>query len=66
VVNELRNRTGAELSRDDYGHTLITLQLTDGGRGDAELNANGTLIDPGAPSMPGGTSYQLYLPVINR
>jgi hypothetical protein len=59
-------KTGAELSSDDYGNTLITLHLTDGGRGDADLTANGTLIDPGAPSMPGGASYQLYLPVINR
>jgi len=40
--------TGAET-----GDTVITLHFVDGKRGDNDLTANGTIVDPGAPGVPG-------------
>ena len=35
------------------GDNVITLTLTDGGPGDADGVANGTIVDPGGPALPG-------------
>ena len=41
----------------------ITLHFVDGGRGDADLTANGVIVDPGGPtSFP----FSIFLPVIRR
>jgi hypothetical protein len=39
---------------DNDGDNLITLTLTDGGPGDADGVANGTIVDPGMPAIPVG------------
>ena len=39
---------------DDNGDDVLTLTLTDGGLGDADGAANGTIVDPGGPGTPGG------------
>jgi|GEM_PF-1303501 len=36
---------------DDDGDEVLTLTLTDGGLGDADGLANGTIVDPGGPGM---------------
>jgi len=36
------------------GDNVITLTITDGGRGDADGLANGTIVDPGGPGLGGG------------
>jgi len=33
---------------------IMAIQLTDGGLGDADGVANGTIVDPGGPAVPGG------------
>jgi len=40
------------LMGDDDGDNVLTLTLTDGGLGDADLVANGTIDDPGGPVLP--------------
>jgi len=41
------------------GDNVITIALTDGGDGDGDLTANGTITDPGGPGQPSsGTSVQ--------
>jgi hypothetical protein len=37
---------------DNDGDNVLTLTLTDGGLGDADGIANGTIIDPGGPAIP--------------
>jgi len=37
---------------DDDGDNVLTLTLTDGGLGDADGVANGTIADPGGPGVP--------------
>lgn len=37
---------------DDDGDNVITIQLVDGGIGDADGQANGTIVDPGGPAVP--------------
>ena len=37
---------------DDNGDNIITIQVTDGGTGDADGNANGTIHDPGGSGNP--------------
>jgi len=37
---------------DDDGDNILTLTLTDGGLGDADGLANGTIVDPGGPGIP--------------
>ena len=39
---------------DNDGDNILTLSLTDGGVGDADGAANGTIVDPGAPALPQG------------
>ena len=54
--------TGAVLGTDS-----VNLTLVDGGRGDADLSANGTIVDPGAPVVR-GASYEFagfFQPVNN-
>jgi len=46
--------TGAEID----GNT-ITLHFVDGQRGDADLIANGVLVDPGAPGVPPGVPVNI-------
>jgi hypothetical protein len=41
---------------DDDGDNVLILTLTDGGLGDADNQANGTIIDPGGPAVTGVTS----------
>jgi hypothetical protein len=41
--------TGAEKT----GDTVITLHFVDGKRGDNDITANGTIVDPGAPGVSG-------------
>jgi len=36
------------------GDNIITLTITDGGLGDADGAANGIIVDPGGPAVPGG------------
>jgi Cadherin domain/RTX calcium-binding nonapeptide repeat (4 copies) len=47
--------TGASISSN-----VITLTMNDGGRGDADLTANGTITDPGSPAVTGN-----HAPVVN-
>ncbi|MEZ4867006.1 MAG: LamG-like jellyroll fold domain-containing protein [Caldilineaceae bacterium] len=56
--------TGAEFLTD-----RIVLHFVDGGRGDADLTANGVIVDPGAPAfflsateMP----YSIFLPLVGK
>jgi hypothetical protein len=45
---------------DNDGDNVITIELTDGGLGDDDLTANGTIIEPGGPGyyIPvGGEAY---------
>ena len=37
---------------DDDGDNVLTLTLTDGGLGDSDGLANGTIVDPGGPGVP--------------
>jgi len=37
---------------DDDGDNVLTLELCDGGLGDADGVANGTIVDPGGPLIP--------------
>ncbi|GAB4277226.1 MAG: hypothetical protein Kow0080_28050 [Candidatus Promineifilaceae bacterium] len=53
--------TGAEIS----GQT-VTLHLKDGGLGDGDLAANGEIVDPGGPAESAGSTYTLFLPIIQR
>ncbi len=39
--------TGAE-----FNGNIVTLHFVDGARGDADLTANGVIVDPGAPAIP--------------
>jgi len=39
---------------DNDGDNVLTLTLTDGGLGDADVTANGTIVDPGGPAVPPG------------
>jgi hypothetical protein len=39
---------------DNDGDNVLTLTLTDGGLGDADGIANGTIVDPGGPGVPVG------------
>ncbi|MGB0384027.1 MAG: CHRD domain-containing protein [Ardenticatenaceae bacterium] len=50
---------GAMITDDGQGHTLIVLTLTDGGAGDADGVANGTIVDPGAPATREPTAISL-------
>jgi hypothetical protein len=43
--------TGAQIAGN-----VVTLYLVDGMRGDADLQANGIIVDPGAPAVSAGTS----------
>lgn len=45
-------RTGAEF----FDNNIIVLHFVDGERGDADLTANGTIVDPGAPGIATATS----------
>lgn len=51
---------------DNDGDIVLTLTLTDGGLGDADGQANGTIVDPGGVAIPAGIgtlkiiSYQDY------
>lgn len=36
---------------DNDGDNVLTLVLTDGGPGDADVTANGTIVDPGGPAV---------------
>jgi hypothetical protein len=38
---------------DNDGDNVLTLTLSDGGLGDADGAANGTIVDPGGPAIPG-------------
>lgn len=49
----LANGVGAEIDQRP-GVTTITLNLTDGARGDADLTADGRIVDPGAPALRTG------------
>jgi hypothetical protein len=57
---------------DDDGDNVITIQLTDGGLGDADGIANGIIVDPGGPGSPlpvGGVwvpinKFELLVPCI--
>ena len=45
---------------DNDGDNVITIELTDGGLGDDDLTANGTIVDDGGPGyyIPvGGEAY---------
>ncbi|GEM_PF-3057567 len=42
----------SSLLGDNDGDNVLTLTLMDGGLGDADGVANGTIIDPGGPAMP--------------
>jgi len=37
---------------DDDGDNVITIQLTDGGTGDADGDCNGVIVDPGGSGVP--------------
>jgi hypothetical protein len=50
--------TGAEINGN-----VVTLHFIDGQRGDSDLTANGTIVDPGGPS---GFPYAVYLPSVQR
>jgi hypothetical protein len=41
---------------DDDGDNVLTLALTDGGLGDADGAANGTIVDPGGPAVAAATA----------
>jgi hypothetical protein len=41
---------------DDDGDDVLTLTIEDGGLGDADGAANGTIVDPGGPGLPRTTS----------
>jgi uncharacterized repeat protein (TIGR02059 family) len=41
----------SSLLGDDDGDNILTLTITDGGLGDADGTANGTIIDPGGPAL---------------
>jgi hypothetical protein len=41
---------------DDDGDNVLTLTLTDGGLGDGDGIANGTIVDPGGPATPVGAA----------
>lgn len=43
--------TGAVITTDAFGNTVITLHFVDGERGDADGIVNGVIVDPGAPGM---------------
>lgn len=45
-------RTGAEF----FGNNYVVLHFVDGERGDADLTANGTIVDPGAPGITATTA----------
>lgn len=42
------------------GDNVITLTITDGGLGDADGLANGTIVDPGGPGVLGGSAKKRY------
>jgi hypothetical protein len=42
----------------DNGDNILTLTLTDGGPGDADGLANGTIVDPGGPGLGGGDTSE--------
>jgi hypothetical protein len=46
----------ASLLGDNNGDNVLTLMLTDGGLGDADGIANGTIVDPGGPVVMGAPS----------
>ncbi|MBX0327492.1 DUF11 domain-containing protein [Oscillochloris sp. ZM17-4] len=50
--------TGAEINGN-----IVTLHFVDGGRGDSDLAANGTIVDPGGPL---GYPYATHLPLVAR
>ena len=39
---------------DNDGDAVVTIALTDGGLGDDDLAADGTIVDQGGPGVPGG------------
>jgi hypothetical protein len=41
---------------DDDGDNILTLTITDGGLGDADGAANGTIVDPGGPAVTAATT----------
>jgi hypothetical protein len=45
---------------DNDGDNLLTLTITDGGLGDADGLANGTITDPGGPCFASGTAIRRY------
>ncbi len=49
----LADGVGAEIDQQP-GVTTITLNLTDGAKGDADLTADGRIVDPGAPATRTG------------
>ncbi|MEZ4867015.1 MAG: LamG-like jellyroll fold domain-containing protein [Caldilineaceae bacterium] len=56
--------TGAEFFAD-----RIVLHFVDGGRGDADLTANGVIVDPGAPALflsATDLPYSIFLPLVGR
>jgi len=41
---------------DDDGDNVITIELTDGGLGDDDGEANGVIVDAGGPAIPSPTA----------
>jgi hypothetical protein len=41
---------------DNDGDNILTLTITDGSQFDADGQANGTIVDPGGPAVPGATA----------
>jgi hypothetical protein len=45
---------------DNDGDNVIMITLQDGGLGDDDLNANGVIVDQGAPGNPGAVGWETY------
>ncbi|GAB4277231.1 MAG: hypothetical protein Kow0080_28060 [Candidatus Promineifilaceae bacterium] len=48
------------------GGAAVTLHLKNGALGDGGLAANGEIVDPGGPAESAGSTYTLFLPIIQR